>query len=97
MRDYPNGGFFFIDAAPIQAAGKTGLKIDGIHDEAKRAIKAGKLFVITGKLSNSRPGSAFVCYATTDGDDTVSITDAPGGTYGYCYITSKDVVIWDEE
>lgn len=47
MRDYPNGGFFFIDAAPIQAAGNSGLKIDGIHEDAKRAIEGGKVFVLT--------------------------------------------------
>lgn len=48
MRDYPNGGFFFIDAAPIIAAGRGGLKIDGIFEDATRAIKAGKVFVMTG-------------------------------------------------
>ncbi len=47
MRDYSNGGFFFIDAAPIQAAGEGGLKIDGIYEDAKRAIKGGKVFVLT--------------------------------------------------
>lgn len=47
MRDYPNGGFFFIDAAPIQAAGEDGLKIDGIFEDAKRAIEGGKVFVMT--------------------------------------------------
>lgn len=51
MRDYPNGGFFFIDAAPIQAAGVNGLKIDGIYEDAKRAIAGGKVFV----LSNYSP------------------------------------------
>lgn len=47
MRDYSNGGFFFIDAAPIIAAGETGLKIDGIFEDAKRAIEGGKVFVLT--------------------------------------------------
>lgn len=47
MRDYPNGGFFFIDAAPIQAAGENGLKIDGIFEDAKRAVEGGKVFVLT--------------------------------------------------
>ena len=47
MRDYPNGGFFFIDAAPIIAAGESGLKIDGISEDAKRAIKGGKVVVIS--------------------------------------------------
>lgn len=46
MRDYPNGGFFFIDAAPIQAAGENGLKIDGIFEDAKRAVAGGKVFVL---------------------------------------------------
>ena len=97
MRDYPNGGFFFIDAAPIIAAGKTGLKIDGIFEDAKRAIEAGKLFVITDRLNDRRPASAFVCYAGIDNDGAVNIADAPGGTYGYCYITDEDVIIWNEE
>lgn len=48
MRDYPNGGFFFIDAAPIIAAGASGLKIEGIYEDAKRAIEGGKVFVLTG-------------------------------------------------
>lgn len=48
MRDYPNGGFFFIDAAPIIAAGEGGLKIAGIFEDVKRAIEAGKVFVMTG-------------------------------------------------
>lgn len=47
MRDYPNGGFFFIDAAPIQAAGKDGLTIEGIFEDATRAIKGGKVFVLS--------------------------------------------------
>ena len=47
MRDYPNGGFFFIDAAPIIAAGESGLKIDGIYEDAKRAIAGGKLLVVS--------------------------------------------------
>lgn len=47
MRDYSNGGFFFIDAAPIQAAGTNGLKIYGIFEDAKRAIAGGKVFVLT--------------------------------------------------
>lgn len=48
MRDYPNGGFFFIDAAPIQAAGENGLHIEGIFEDATRAVKGGKVFVLTG-------------------------------------------------
>ena len=47
MRDYSNGGFFFIDAAPIIAAGEKGLKIDGIFEDAKRAVEGGKLVVVT--------------------------------------------------
>lgn len=51
MRDYPNGGFFFIDAVPIQAAGAGGLKIEGIFEDAKRAIAGGKVFVLTNFAS----------------------------------------------
>lgn len=97
MRDYPNGGFFFIDAAPIIATGESGLKIDGIFEDAKRAIEAGKVFVITGRLSDSKPASGFVCFAAMSAADEISITDAPSGSYGYCYITSEDVIIWNEE
>lgn len=52
MRDYPNGGFFFIDAAPIIAAGESGLKIEGIFEDAMRAINGGKVFVMTGLTLN---------------------------------------------
>ena len=60
MRDYPNGGFFFIDAAPIIAAGARGLKIEGIYEDAKRAIEGGKVFVLTGVTVNGTTISGIV-------------------------------------
>lgn len=70
MRDYPNGGFFFIDAAPIQAAGNAGLKIDGIFEDAKRAIEGGKVFVLTGLTISDTPMSGVVVSAMA-GDEVI--------------------------
>lgn len=66
MRDYPNGGFFFIDAEPIVAAGEDGLKIDGIFEDAKRAIEGGKVFVMTNyaPVADAAPFSGIVLLGT---------------------------------
>lgn len=73
MRDYPNGGFFFIDAAPIIAAGESGVKIDGIFEDAKRAFEAGKVFVVTGVTILGTAMSS--CTATAyQGDDGIVIS-----------------------
>lgn len=91
MRDYSNGGFFFIDAAPIQAAGKNGLKIDNIFEDAKRAVVDGKVFVLSnyspvnGTISNgvmiAISGASTISAKLSLGDGTVTLV-----------ITSEDVV-----
>lgn len=90
MRDYPNGGFFFIDAAPIQAAGENGLHIEGIFEDAKRAIESGKVFVITGAviLNVAMSGIIATAYQTADG---ITITKQ-GETSIDIYIAENDVV-----
>lgn len=70
MRDYSNGGFFFIDAALIQAAGKSGLEIDGIFEDAKRAIEGGKVFVMTGLTMGGASVSGIILPAIL-GDETI--------------------------
>lgn len=47
MRDYPNGGFFFIDVTEIQPVGTDGFEIEGIYDDMKRAVLSGKLIILT--------------------------------------------------
>lgn len=91
MRDYPNGGFFFIDAAPIQAAGESGLKIDGIFEDAKRAAASGKVFVLTnfapdeGTIINGVLAVASKADGVTAGMHVAEVTIA-------VVITSEDVV-----
>lgn len=89
MRDYSNGGFFFIDAAPIQAAGNAGLKIEGIFEDAKRAIAGGKVFVLTGLVISNVPMSGVV-FSAIGGETTI------GGTVTELtltfQITNEDVI-----
>lgn len=90
MRDYPNGGFFFIDAAPIQAAGAEGLKIDGIFEDAKRAIAGGKVFVLTG-LAISNVSTSGVVVSAMGGETIIE-----GGSTEFTLmfqITNEDVIL----
>ena len=91
MRDYPNGGFFFLDAAPIQAAGESGLKINGIFEDAKRAIAGGKVFVLTGLVSgdDALTFSGVVMFAYEDAGAIIAETNVSGYMVN---ITSADVV-----
>lgn len=91
MRDYPNGGFFFIDAAPIKAAGASGLKIDGIFEDAKRAVAGGKVFV----LSNYSPVDGTIIngvMTAISGTATISARLSLGDGTVTLVITSEDVV-----
>lgn len=90
MRDYPNGGFFFIDAAPIIAAGESGLKIEGIFKDAKRAIEGGKVFVLTGlTLGNAAVSGVIVSAAL--GDDSIEGGDSE--LQIILQITDEDVIL----
>lgn len=89
MRDYPNGGFFFIDAAPIQAAGENGLKIDGIFEDAKRAVEGGKVFVLTASLE----GAIFTgVMGTVSASEGISAMLEVANQTIALTITSEDVV-----
>ena len=83
MRDYPNGGFFFIDAAPIQAAGENGLKIDGIFEDAKRAVDGGKVFVLT----NYSPDEGVLATGTMTAASTLE------GVQADCYIPNGVITV----
>lgn len=90
MRDYSNGGFFFIDAAPIQAAGNAGLKIEGIFEDAKRAIAGGKVFVLTGLVISNVPMSGVVVSAM--GNETTIEGGITELTLMF-QITNEDVIL----
>lgn len=91
MRNYPNGGFFFIDAAPIQAAGKNGLKIDGIFEDAKRAVAGGKVFVLTNFAPEEGSLITGVMVAVFEADSISAGLSLGDGTIALI-ITSEDVV-----
>lgn len=91
MRDYSNGGFFFIDAAPIQAAGDAGLKIEDIFEDAKRAIKGGKVFVLTNFAPNEGALVNGVMTAIGGAEIISAVLPIAGGTVALS-ITSEDVV-----
>lgn len=89
MRDYPNGGFFFIDAAPIIAAGRDGLKIEGIFEDAKRAIEGGKVFVLTGvPLTGAASGIIITAILGTE-----SIEGGEMDIQIMLQITNEDVIL----
>lgn len=90
MRDYPNGGFFFIDAAPIQAAGENGLKIDGIFEDAKRAVEGGKVFVMTNFASDESIVNGVMTVASET--DTLSAGMSLAETTVSIVISPEDVV-----
>lgn len=91
MRDYPNGGFFFIDAAPIQAADEGGLHIEGIFEDAKRAIKGGKVFVLTNFAPDEGSLVTGVMVAVSEADTISAGLPLGDGTVALV-ITSEDVV-----
>lgn len=90
MRNYPNGGFFFIDAAPIQAAGENGLKIPGIFEDAKRAIEGGKVGIITGLIdSDDKPvGGVMATIYYTENDIQIGGLDV---------VNTANIIISDED
>lgn len=92
MRDYPNGGFFFIDAAPIQAAGEEGLKIDGIFEDAKRAISGGKVFVLANFAPDENTLITGVMTAVNDNDEEISAGMSVADGAVAVMFTPEDVV-----
>lgn len=73
MRDYSNGGFFFIDVTVTMETYQSGRVVmdldETFADDVKRAIKAGKIFAITG-ITNV----AGVIAGAYVSEDTVYIT-----------------------
>lgn len=92
MRDYLNGGFFFIDAAPIIAAGESGLKIDGIFEDAKRAIAGGKVFVLANFAPDENTLITGVMVAVNDNNEEISAGMSGAGGIVSVVFTPEDVV-----
>lgn len=96
MRDYPNGGFFFIDVAPIQAAGKNGLKIDGIYEDAKRAIAGGKVGIITGLIDPDGKPVGGIISAIYYSENDIQVAGLDVTNTAHIIISDEDVATFEE-